>query len=99
MKKISKMVAIPSLVLLISACGGSLPNCDSKEVRALLKQISSENGLSLSKISAISTLSREKKECSCTALATFLGIGQVPIEYTINLADDEKEFMVTMMAR
>ena len=102
MKTLSKVALITSVCLMLVACGASVPGCDDKEVRDVLNKISRDNGVTLQKLSGISTASKGDKSCTCTAIATLSEGGQtedIPIEYIINLADNKKEFTVTMRPR
>lgn len=102
-KKISMLLG----VICLSACGGSsLPECSDQAVIDVLKNIVAKQGefMTLTKVTGISTKSRENKSCTCIATATIknmvnLDIADLPIQYEINLSDDSKQFNVYMKAR
>lgn len=111
MKKIFVKTVFCCLVTLgLCACGASLPDCDSAQVIKLLKSIvkdqtnlpfASQSVVELKKVSAIRTIKREDKTCQCVAVGTFAALGQTMDEkfsYTIEMADNNDEFIVTMFA-
>lgn len=101
MKKITFCGIVVTLSLF--ACAGDpLPNCDSQEVLDVLKGISKDNGVTLSRVEGVTTLSREKRKCRCAGLATFFDsneTAQLPIEYAVELADNNNEFVVILSLR
>lgn len=96
------------LVLLVSGCGSSLPECDSPEVKKVVKDIIKNNLKQfditdpLIEISGVRTVSREDKVCRCTALVTLAESTVDPnrenrqIKFNIELPDNSKsgEFLV-----
>lgn len=89
-------------VSLFACASEPLPTCDSEDVLEVLKSISQDNGVTLSKIEGVTTLARGKRNCRCAGMATFKDgneTEQLPIEYTIELADNNSEFLVMLSLR
>lgn len=107
-KTVAKFLACCLCAACLCACGSSLPDCDSKEVIQLLKQIvkeqtnlpfANESVIELKKVSAVRTIERNDKSCSCAAIGTFAALGETMDQrftYSVEMADNGDEFMVTI---
>ena len=101
MKAYIHIMLIFMISLLASGCGGSVPPCDSKEVKELLIKILDDADMALISNGAISTTKSDDKSRICKSVMKVKNKQtkeqeEVGVQYEINLADNKKEFAVTL---
>ncbi|PNH88133.1 hypothetical protein [Vibrio diazotrophicus] len=109
MKNILLVVGLSTVLI---GCGSGAPECSDTETKDLVKQIASEEmaeqiGAEAAnqftyKVNAIRTTDKNEKtgskECAAQleVIAANGGSNELPIEYTVEVTDDQKEFFVTV---
>lgn len=96
-----KPVIFTACLLALAGCTSSVPPCDDKEVAKTLKEILAEQDFLLLNNNGISTTKSAYKMRICKSLMKVRDkqtneIEELVATYEINLADNGREFIVTL---
>lgn len=102
-----RYATLASMCLVLFGCGNSV-ECDSAEVRKVLREIVEENtNYTIMDYKAVTTVSSSSNKCLCRATfkvtdkkyTSGLEFQDMPVEYDVTLADNGKEFAVNLRYR